>query len=101
MCERIYDAPKILQELYSHKEKKEILQSLNDISINTARIVEFDTGGLGELGIDFALDEERKLWIIEINGKPQKDIYKDLKGYQYKKLIYSRSIEYAYYLSQA
>ncbi|WP_371263476.1 hypothetical protein [Paenibacillus sp. 1_12] len=35
-----------------------------------------------------------------MNGKPQKGIYNDLKSFKHKKLIYSKPLEYAYYLSQ-
>ncbi|WP_052144778.1 YheC/YheD family endospore coat-associated protein [Halalkalibacter okhensis] len=100
MYETIYEASEVLQKLYSLDEKNGILESLCELSIEIATTIELQTGLLGELGIDFGLDEEKKLWIIEINGKPQKNIYQDLKGYRHKQLIYSRPVEYAYYLAQ-
>lgn len=36
------------------------------------------------------LQSEMKLWIIEINGKPQKTIYQDIKSFRSKALVYRR-----------
>ncbi|WP_240343826.1 YheC/YheD family protein [Paenibacillus sp. SYP-B3998] len=98
MCETIYDIVEILPRIVSPEKVNEILRSLNEISIKAAQEAETHMGSLGELSVDFVLDEQRKLWIIELNGKPQKDIYEDLKCY--KRKIYSRPLEYAYYLSK-
>ncbi|WP_307603478.1 YheC/YheD family protein [Paenibacillus sp. V4I9] len=98
MCETIYDVVEILPRLVSPEKINEILRSLNEISIKAAQEAESHMGSLGELSVDFVLDEQRKLWIIELNGKPQKDIYENLKCY--KRKIYSRPMEYAYYLSK-
>lgn len=101
MCETIYDVAEILPRLFPPKKTIEILQSLYEVSVKAAQEAETHMGALGELSVDFVLDEQRKLWIIELNGKPQKNIYKDLKCFKLKKLIYSRPLEYAYYLSQS
>jgi hypothetical protein len=98
MCETIYDVVEILPRLVSPEKINEILRSLHEISVKAALEAETHMGSLGELSVDFVLDEQRKLWIIELNGKPQKNIYKNLKCYKGK--IYSRPMEYAYYLSQ-
>ncbi|UKS29052.1 YheC/YheD family protein [Paenibacillus sp. HWE-109] len=98
MCETIYDVVEILPQICSPDKINEILRSLHEISIQAARETETLMGSLGELSVDFAIDEQSKLWIIELNGKPQKNIYKDLRCYRRK--IYSRPLDYAYYLSQ-
>lgn len=101
MCETIYDVEEILPRLFSLEKMNEILQSLYEVSIKAAQEAEAHMGSLGELSVDFALDEQRNLWIIELNGKPQKNIYKELESFKHKELIYSRPLEYAYYLSQS
>ncbi|WP_243643874.1 YheC/YheD family protein [Paenibacillus pinisoli] len=98
ICETIYDASEVLPQLFSSDKLNEIFAVLCEVSRKAARGTEAHLGSLGELSVDFVLDEQRKLWIIELNGKPQKNIYKDLK--RYKRKIYSRPLEYAYYLSQ-
>ncbi len=99
MCERVYDTAEILQQLYTSEKATEILQSLNEVSVKAAQEAETLMGTLGELSVDFVMDKHSKLWIIELNGKPQKNIYEDLKGFK-KKDLYRRPMEYAYYLTQ-
>ncbi|KUO49431.1 MAG: hypothetical protein APF76_08655 [Desulfitibacter sp. BRH_c19] len=100
--ESIYDAEEIIARLFPLKKMKEIvLQSIKEISVNAAQVLEAHNGMMGELSVDFVLDKEMKLWIIEINGKPQKSIYKHIKNFKHVQLIYSRPMEYAYYLSQS
>jgi hypothetical protein len=97
ICETIYDADEILPRLFSPDQVNEIRRSLYKVSVTAAQQAESYLGLLGELSVDLVLDKQRKLWIIELNGQPQKNIYKDLTCY--KRKIYSRPIEFAYYLS--
>ncbi|MVP01046.1 YheC/YheD family protein [Paenibacillus lutrae] len=100
MCKSVCDAAEIFSKLFSTEKMDETLKTLSEVSVRAAKEAETITGSLGELSVDFVLDEQGKLWIIEMNGKPQKNIYHDLKRFKHKKLIYSRPIEYAYYLAQ-
>lgn len=100
MCEAVYDAAEIFSRLFTPEKMNEILLSLHEISVKAAREAETHMGSLGELSVDFVLDEQSKLWIIELNGKPQKTLYDDLACLKHKNLIYSRPLEYAYYLSR-
>ncbi|WP_409341497.1 YheC/YheD family protein [Paenibacillus sp. MBLB4367] len=100
MCEAVYDAAEILPRIFSQEKINDILRTLNEVSIKAAQEAETHMGSLGELSVDYVVDEDKKLWIMELNGKPQKNIYKDIKSFTHKSLIYSRPLEYAYYLSQ-
>jgi len=77
-----------------------LLEQLKEISIGVAKVLDRRLGLLGELSVDFILDENNRPWIIEVNGKPQKSIYKDLEAIPQKQLIFQKPLEYAYYLSQ-
>lgn len=98
MCERVYDVAEILPQLLPHERVNEILQSLNEVSIEAAHEAESLIGTLGELSVDFVLDNHSKLWIIELNGMPQKTIYEDIEGFKLKDL-YRKPMEYADYLA--
>jgi D-alanine-D-alanine ligase-like ATP-grasp enzyme len=101
MCEYIYDVVEVLPRLFSQEKVNDILKTLRDVSVKAAQEAEIHLGSLGELSVDFAIDKDSNLRIIELNGKPQKSIYNDIKNFKSKKLIYSRPLEYAYYLSQS
>jgi hypothetical protein len=97
----ILDADEILARLFPLRVMKEIaLEAIDEVSVNAALVLESHVAGLGELSVDFVLDREMKLWIIEINGKPQKTIYQDMKNSKSADLVYRRPLEYSYYLSR-
>jgi len=101
MCKQVFEASTFLQNVITAARTEQTLQELHGLSLAFAEEAEQLYSGLGEISVDFVLDEEEKLWMIEINGKPQKSIYTDLKqqlkGYHH---IYSSPMEYAYYLTQ-
>ncbi|WP_241674749.1 YheC/YheD family protein [Paenibacillus luteus] len=100
MCETIYDTYDLLGQLLSAEERDKTLEALYDLAIQAAKSAESCIGLLGELSVDFVIDKQKKPWIIELNGKPQKEMYKDLKIPELTKRIYRTPLEYAYYLSQ-
>ncbi|WP_235427252.1 YheC/YheD family protein [Cohnella kolymensis] len=72
VCGTIYDVSEILPRIFMQEETNEILQSLYEVSVEASQEAETYMGSLGELSVDFVIDEHNKLWIIELNGKPQK-----------------------------
>jgi hypothetical protein len=96
ICERIGMSEEALRQLYSADKAKAIIGSLHDISLRAAEILEIDAHyHLGELSVDFALDDAGHIWIIEVNGKPQKDLYNGIRN-SYR--VYKRPLQYARYL---
>ena len=86
----------VLKHLYPPDKANAIIQSVYDISLRTAEIIDTNTiYHLGEFSVDLALDNNAHLWIIELNGKPQKDLYAGIRN-QYA--VYKRPIQYAHYL---
>ena len=68
------------------------------ISIKAACLLEKQLGHLAELSVDFGLDHANKLWIIEINGKPDKQLYAELDDPKLMEQVYLTPLEYALYL---
>ncbi|MGF9915534.1 YheC/YheD family protein [Paenibacillus ehimensis] len=96
ICDKVCLSEDVLRHLYPQEKADAILQSIRNISLRAAETVESGTGRhLGELSVDFALDNGERLWIIEVNGKPQKDIYDELGG---QDAVYRRPLQYAAYL---
>ncbi len=86
----------VLKHLYPPDKVNAIIRSVYDISLRTAEIIDTNTiYHLGEFSVDLALDNDAHLWIIELNGKPQKDLYAGIRN-QYA--VYKRPIQYAHYL---
>jgi len=96
----IYDkamlSRKILQSLYPADRIEPILTSIYNVSLRATEIIEMGTDNhLGELSVDIALDRDAHPWIIELNGKPQKEIY---NGIPNRSDVYMRPLQYARYL---
>lgn len=86
----------VLQSLYPPYKAQAILHSIYEISLRAAEAIEDDSNlHLGELSVDLALDLDDRPWIIEVNGKPQKNLY---RYFQSRRAAYRRPIEYALFL---
>ncbi|MDQ6596351.1 YheC/YheD family protein [Bacillus salipaludis] len=68
---------KPLQALSTGSEKEKaakIILQMKKLSIDTATtICQYSPGITGELGIDIGVDNDGKLWLIEVNSKPSKN----------------------------
>lgn len=86
----------VLKQLYPPDQVQAIMTSIYDVSLRTAEIIDTSTDyHLGEFSVDFALDQEAHPWIIELNGKPAKDLY---RGIPNRSVVYRRPIQYARHL---
>ena len=64
----------VLQTSLGHKKSIEVLALMKELALETASIISSSSTGItGELGIDIGVDQEGKLWIIEVNSKPSKN----------------------------
>ncbi|WP_127490573.1 YheC/YheD family endospore coat-associated protein [Paenibacillus glycanilyticus] len=86
----------VLKRLFPPKKVNSIVRSIYDVSLRTAEIIDTESNyHMGEFSVDFVLDNDAHPWIVELNGKPQKDLY---NGLQSRSVVYRRPIEYAQYL---
>lgn len=72
---------------------------LEEISLQAAQILASHLGHLGEISVDFCLDEQQKPWIIEINGLPAKELFLLLQHPPTLQKVYRFPLEYAHYLA--
>ncbi|PWV95551.1 YheC/D-like protein [Paenibacillus cellulosilyticus] len=88
----------ILKKLYPPHKVQDIMTSIYDVSLRTAEIIDLETDyHLGEFSVDVALDNDAHPWIIELNGQPQKSLY---RGIPNRSVVYNRPIQYAKYLCE-
>jgi len=74
------------------KEKQEKIQSeLRQMGASVAHAFSNQKKGFKELGLDVAIDQRGKLWILEVNTRPQ---FYPLKN-MHNKALYSKILNYA------
>lgn len=91
---RIELANKVLSEVFAHS-KEEIMNYAKKIGLKTAQYIESQGSGLlGEMSIDWGIDDDGDLWFFEANAKPMKFDEPDIRT-----LSLRRIIQYGVYLS--
>jgi hypothetical protein len=76
-----------------------IMEKVYRLSLKTSEIMDSKFGLLGEISVDFCIDPSGNLYIIEVNGKPDKSLFLKLGNKKVINTIYKRPIEYAFHLS--
>jgi hypothetical protein len=79
--------------------KDGLYEDVLDLGREIVTTIEKEFGDCVELGLDMAIDINRKIWIIEVNGKPLKVSLKWLNDPVLIARCYSRPIEYAVFLT--
>ncbi|WP_232698854.1 YheC/YheD family endospore coat-associated protein [Brevibacillus daliensis] len=81
------------QEICSH-----IIDTLDHIATTLPPFLEKKHGRLVELGIDAGVDPEGNVWIIEVNSRPGRDVFRHIKDRQAIATSIKQPVHYARYL---
>lgn len=97
----VEELPKVLKEVFNEdvNTKNGLYEKIIDIGRKAAETIDREFGDCVELGLDMTIDVDKKIWIIEINGKPLKVSIKWLNNSEMLARCYRRPIEYAVYLT--
>ncbi|NGQ97325.1 YheC/YheD family protein [Brevibacillus sp. SYP-B805] len=98
---RAADSGRFLQARFGAEKTQAILAECEALAFQTAETVEHHFGRMLELGLDIGIDEDGRVWLIEINPKPGREILKELgKTQQYRRAI-QRPLQYAMHVARA
>lgn len=87
-----------LKRFFSEEMRRSLQQECQALGLLTARYIEEKFGRLVELGIDLGIDREGRVWIIEVNNKPGRDIFRQMGEHETYRQAVRRPIEYARFL---
>ncbi|WP_239615156.1 YheC/YheD family endospore coat-associated protein [Cohnella mopanensis] len=73
----------------------EIRKTAEAFGINVARHLETSYGALCELALDLAIDRNGKIWLLEVNPKPSREVFKQAGEHEVYRKAIVRPIEYA------
>lgn len=88
-----------LKEQFSPSVAKELYSKLEQVSYLIPSFLERSYGKrLVELGLDIAIDRKTKIWIIEVNIKPGRTLWKKISDMEADRISLRHPIQYARYL---
>ena len=80
--------------------KEDFLELLENLSLETARLLDKKHGPLGELGVDLILDVKGKPWLLEANANPARTpAFIQTEYPLWRKQVYEYIMSYANYLA--
>jgi glutathione synthase/RimK-type ligase-like ATP-grasp enzyme len=77
-----------------------ILQDCHQLAFETAETVESHFGRMIELGLDIGIDVDGRIWLIEVNPKPGREIFKQLGESDLYRQAIQRPLQFALYLAR-
>lgn len=89
--------PFLTQE-FGAAQAAQMVAVLNKLSGNIPPILENYYGRLGELGIDFGIDREGNIWLLEVNSKPGRTSFNHIGDPRSAVMAAENPLRYARYL---
>ncbi|MDA8234746.1 MAG: YheC/YheD family protein [Clostridia bacterium] len=91
----------VLGQLFGRKPGmvRHILNQVKSLSIKVSEKIEQYHGLVGELGIDVGVDKNGGVWLIEVNPKPGRSVFRRLGDIAARKRAVDNPVAYINYLS--
>ncbi len=83
---------------YASFNPDKLYPKIKKLALQTAITLEKSIGHLGELSVDFGVDKQGNPWIIEVNGKPDKSLFREVDKQLYK-AVQQAPLSYGRYLA--
>jgi len=86
----------ILETLFNQNMEGAIAESIRNHAKKVFDLLENKVGPIGEIGIDFLIDQGGKVHLIEVNSVPGRNLFKILP--EIREAAIQRPVEYAKFL---
>lgn len=90
----------MLTSNFGQSAAERLYRKIHTISGHTAKNLEGSFGRLGELGMDFGIDQSGKPWLLEVNTKPGREAFRQIGDAAALKLSIERPLRYARFLTE-
>ncbi|KAB2954200.1 YheC/YheD family protein [Heliorestis acidaminivorans] len=88
-----------LDSLWDDKVITITQEEIEKLSLKIAQRLTAHYPSLGELGLDFLVDQDNKLWFLEANARPGRIIFQKIGDEEKRLMAVRRPLEYAKYLA--
>lgn len=90
----------ILSRQFSQPEQRErIMNDIDMVALQAARSLDETIGSIGELGIDIGVDRDGKIWFIEANLRPARQVFSLIGEKEVRKASVAKPLLYCRYLA--
>lgn len=90
---------KLLAYRFSSEEKMDaIKKEMNSFAYKLAEYLESKFGKLCELGMDIAVDPKGNVWLLEVNPKPSREVFRKIGQHSIYQKAVTRPLEYAVWM---
>lgn len=89
----------VLRRRFPETRTHEIIREVDYLAVEVAKALERETGSIGELGIDIGIDTKGKLWFIEANLKPARQVFVLIGERNTRRMTVRKPLLYARHLA--
>ncbi|MCL6457816.1 MAG: YheC/YheD family protein [Gorillibacterium sp.] len=89
----------IADKQFGAEKAETIRQECEQLAFQVVQVIEERFGPMMEFGIDIGIDVEGRVWLIEVNPKPGRDIFKGMGNPSLYSKSVERPIQYAMYVA--
>ncbi|PZM65984.1 YheC/YheD family protein [Paenibacillus dendritiformis] len=89
-----------MEKHFGPEQAKAIEEECRCLAQRLTEVIEDKIGSLFELGIDLAVDKAGKIWLLEVNPKPSRDLFRKIGDKEAYRNALTYPIAYAMYLAR-
>ncbi|HZG17071.1 MAG TPA: YheC/YheD family protein [Candidatus Bathyarchaeia archaeon] len=93
------DSIRFLASRFNEDRAKEIVAECEQLGYQTAATIEGHFGRMLELGLDIGIDTDGRVWLIEVNPKPGREIFKELGQLALYRQAIRKPLQYAMHIA--
>ncbi|WJH34757.1 YheC/YheD family protein [Paenibacillus sp. CC-CFT747] len=97
---RAVPCDQLLRSRFSAEKAASIRASMDRLCHSTVRQLEKHFGSMCEMALDIAVDPEGKTWLLEVNPKPAREVFRLIGEEETYRRSITRPLEYALWLSR-
>ncbi|MGE5701232.1 MAG: YheC/YheD family protein [Clostridia bacterium] len=83
------------RDKFGDEKTVEILKECHELAHTVVNVIEKHFGSMMEFGLDIGVDVNGRVWLIEVNPKPGRDIFKEMGQLALFKKSIQRPLQYA------
>ncbi|TCZ80928.1 YheC/YheD family protein [Paenibacillus albiflavus] len=96
---RAAEFEKMISKRFGQEKMEEIREECFELAYQVVRTIERHFGSMMEFGLDIGIDTDGRVWLIEVNPKPGRDIFKGIDRMDLYRTACRRPLQYAIHLA--